>query len=156
MNFAGSITLRPSTLISVVVDVINSLSRHGFEYYYFLIGHGGNIASVQAACCEIHAQSSLGFAPAKRPALRTHLRNWWTGRRVGEYSTRHFARTEGSHATPSEVSLSYFACPDQVKHIEIVPEIAPAGSFSDAADFKKRYPDGRIGSNPALANVSHG
>ena len=36
------------------------------------------------------------------------------------------------------------------------PEIAPTGPIYDSADYRLRFPDGRIGSNPALASVEAG
>ena len=77
LGFPGSITLRPSTLMAVVQDQVNSLARHGFDRFYFLNGHGGNVATVTAAFSEVYAESSLGQAGHNRPPLRCKLRNWW-------------------------------------------------------------------------------
>jgi creatinine amidohydrolase len=38
LAFAGSVTLRPSTLIAVVGDVVHSLLRHGFERFLTING----------------------------------------------------------------------------------------------------------------------
>ena len=156
LGFAGSVTLRPSTLMAVVRDTINSLARHGFDRFYFLNGHGGNIATVSAAFSEIYAESSLGTAGANRPALRCKLRNWWTGPKVDALSKELYGDALGSHATPSEVSLTYYVYPEAVKSVKMTPEIAPEGPIYDAEDYRRRFPDGRIGANPALASVADG
>lgn len=156
LGFAGSITLRPTTLISVVLDVVNSLARHGFDRIYFLNGHGGNIATVQSAFSEIYAETSLGRAATNRPALRCRLRNWWDGSGVKELSAELFGDAEGSHATCSEVSLAYFGYPEHVKRAEMAPGAAPTGPIYDADDFRRRFPDGRMGSDPRLASVEAG
>jgi creatinine amidohydrolase len=36
------------------------------------------------------------------------------------------------------------------------PTIAPNGTILDADDYRAQFPDGRIGSNPALATVEAG
>lgn len=156
LGFAGSITLRPTTLIAVVQDVVNSLARHGFDRFYFLNGHGGNIASVTAAFSEIYAESSLGTADSNRQPLMCKLKNWWDVPSVGAISRRRFGNAEGSHATCSEVSLTYYGWPEHQKRVSLSPEIAPTGPIYDAADYRRRFPDGRIGSNPALASVEAG
>ena len=101
LGFAGSIALRPTTLIAVVQDVVNSLARHGFDSFFFLNGHGGNIASLSAAFSEIYAESSLGRAGNNRPSLRCELRNWWDSDGIKHLSEELFGDAEGSHATCS-------------------------------------------------------
>src|SRR5229473_2892726 len=73
LGFAGSMTLRPSTLIAVLQDMVESLVRHGFERFYFLNGHGGNIATLAAAFSEIYATRSLA-GPANLPPVKCRLR----------------------------------------------------------------------------------
>jgi creatinine amidohydrolase len=154
MAFPGTITLRPSTLIAVVRDVVASLSRHGFERFYFLNGHGGNVATLTAAFSEIHAESSLGTG--QRPPVRCRLKNWWVNPNVGRIARDTFGGREGSHATPSEISLTWHLHPEAARPMTL-PEVLPAdGAFSDAADFRRRYPDGRMGSDPSLASAEHG
>ena len=156
LAFAGSITLKPSTLILVVRDMVNSLIQHGFERFYFLNGHGGNIATVNAAFSEIYAQASLGVQPPKYSNVRCRLKNWWEAEGVMALSKGLFGEADGSHATCGEVSLTQYAYPDSIKSADMDPPIAPTGPIYDAADYRRRFPDGRIGSNPALANPDAG
>lgn len=153
LAFPGSITLRPTTLIAVIRDVVSSLAVQGFGRFLFLNGHGGNIATVHAAFADLYADASLG---GDRSRLRLELFNWFQGERVGRLSRELFGDAEGSHATPSEVSLTWHAYPDQVRDVKLEPERAPDGTIRDAADYRASFPDGRIGSNPALASIEHG
>ena len=156
LGFSGSITLRPSTLIRVVQDVVNSLARHGFDRFYFLNGHGGNIAPLTTAFNEVYAEASLGTASSNRPPLRCKLRNWFDCKGVQQIAEREFGDSEGMHATCSEVSLTYFAYPEHIKQAEMTPRVAPVGPIYDADDYRRRFPDGRIGSDPSLATPEIG
>ena len=155
LGFPGSVTLRPSTLIAVLRDIVESLVRHGFEKFYFLNGHGGNIATVTAAFSEIYAARSLAAA-ANLPPVKCRLRNWWQSQDVRQLTKELYGDSEGSHATPSEVAVTQFAYPDAIKSAPLDPPIAPWGEYADAADYRRKFPDGRIGSNPALATPEAG
>ena len=154
LGFPGSIAFRPSTLLAVVRDVVESLTGQGFTHIYFLNGHGGNVATVTAAFSEVWSISSFAGSEVPPPCLR--LRNWYLGPRVNRLSDELYGDAEGSHATPSEVSLSYYAYPQAVKQAPLSPKVAPVGAIRDAADYRRQFADGRIGSDPSLASVEHG
>ena len=153
LAFPGSITLRPSTLMAVVRDVVMSLASQGFRQFYFLNGHGGNINTVQAAFAEIWAESSLSAQPS---GLKLKLANWFAGPRVVALNKTLFGDAEGWHATPSEISLTWDAYPDQVRQQTLDPRRAPLGDIREAANYRQQFPDGRIGSEPELASREHG
>jgi creatinine amidohydrolase len=155
LGFPGSITLRPSTLIAVLCDIVQSLARHGFERFYFINGHGGNIATVSAAFSEIYAARSLAAA-GDAPPLKCTLKNWWQNSAVQQLIKEFYGDAEGSHATPSEVAITQFAYPAAIKSARLDPPVAPRGSFTDAADYRRNFPDGRIGANSALATPEAG
>ncbi|MBE7382806.1 MAG: creatininase family protein [Leptolyngbya sp. SIO1E4] len=154
--FPGSISLRPSTLIALIQDYVKPLAKHGFERFFFINGHGGNMATLKAAFAETYALlADLNVANAAR--VRCKLANWFMCRSVYTLAKELYDNQEGSHATPSEVALTQFAYPNHIKQAELRPEIAPAGyPIYSAADFRNHYPDGRMGSNPALATPEHG
>jgi len=156
MAFCGTMSLRPQTLLAVLVDLLGSLAQHGFERCLVVNGHGGNMATIMAAFSELHARASLGAA-GQAPSLRCRLRNWWSPQAVMQAQKELFGDRDGSHATASEISVTQYALPESIKGAALDPPLAPAGSgFTDAADFRRRYPDGRIGSDPSLAAPSHG
>ncbi|OIO68968.1 MAG: amidase [Zetaproteobacteria bacterium CG12_big_fil_rev_8_21_14_0_65_55_1124] len=151
MAFAGSVTLKPTTLMQVVIDVVSSLRQHGFTHFYFLNGHGGNIPPVTSAFSELYAGMS-----ENDPPLRCRMANWWRNDEVKKLAAELYGEAEGFHATVSEVALSYYAYPEAVKNVSLTPEVAPTDEFFDAFDFRRKFPDGRIGSNPQLATVEAG
>jgi creatinine amidohydrolase/Fe(II)-dependent formamide hydrolase-like protein len=153
MAFPGTITLRPSTFIAAVRDWTESLAAHGFERLYWLNGHGGNVSTLEAAFSEIYAEHSLAGRPCP---VRMKLRNWWELPGVLRLITELYPTGHGGHATPSEVAVTQWAYPDRIKTAELSPRIAPTGPIRDAQDYRARFPDGRIGSDPLLATPEAG
>jgi creatinine amidohydrolase len=156
MGFAGSMTVRPSTLIAIIHDYVLSLARHGFRTFYFVNGHGGNIATVQAAFSEIYATFEGAFGARRDDELRCRLANWWDGRVMHDLAKELFGDDEGSHATASEVAVTQYLLPETIKQVPLDPPRAPNGRFHGPADYRRRFPDGRIGSNPGLATPEAG
>ena len=153
LAFPGTISLRPTTFMAVIRDWTNSLGGHGFDRLYFLNGHGGNVASIEAAFSEIYAEASF----ARRSAgFALKLRNWWELPGVMGLCSQLFPTGHGGHATPSEIAVTQYAYPDHIKTADYAPQIAPNGPIREAADFRARYPDGRMGSDPAQASPDKG
>ncbi|WP_332765294.1 creatininase family protein [Phenylobacterium sp.] len=153
LGFPGTISLRPSTFIAAIGDWVRSLHAHGFEKIYFLNGHGGNVATIEAAFSELYAEAS--FARVER-GFSCKLKNWWELRGVLALANRQFPTGHGSHATPSEIAVTQWAYPDHIKAANYAPQIAPTGPIREAKDFRARYPDGRMGSDPAQATPEKG
>ena len=63
---------------------------------------------------------------------------------------------EGQHATPSEISLTLYLESSLINKQRSLDDPAPAGPIYGADDFRKRYPDGRMGSDPYLAKAEDG
>jgi len=156
LGFPGTITLRPSTMIAAMSDWTASLMRHGFDRIYWFNGHGGNIAPASAAFSEIYAEFSFGRAGSNQRPVKLLLRNWWELPGVGDLCREIFPVGEGSHATASEVSVTYYAYPQSQKKVEMHPKIALTGSIRDADDYRRQFPDGRIGSDPSQASPEAG
>ncbi len=155
MAFPGSMTLKPSTLIAVIGDCVRGLASHGFRRFLLVNGHGGNNASIQAAFYEIHAEE--GRDEAGRPFdLRLKSVNWYHGEKVAALGKELFGDDEGDHATPSEIAVVQHLHPQTAGRGESTPQRAPDGDFHGPLDFRRRFPDGRIGSRPALATPAHG
>jgi creatinine amidohydrolase len=155
LDFPGSVTLRPTTLIAVVRDTVVSLARHGFTRFFFVNGHGGNIATVTAAFSEIYAERSMERL-SNQPSIKCALRNWWDGPGIKKLSQELYPVGEGSHATASEVALTWYKYPETINRTQLEPRIAPNGSFADAEDYRRAFPDGRIGSDPSQATPENG
>lgn len=153
LAFAGSAALRPSTLLLVIRDIVNSFARNGFRQFFFVNGHGGNRNSVSAAFDELYAARSFGEAEGEVRCMVSY----WAGPRSNALIDNFYGEAEGRHATASEVSLSQYYRPDHIKSVSMDPKVAPNHEkFFDATDYRMRHPDGRIGSNPSLSTPEAG
>lgn len=154
MAFPGSMSLRPATLILVIRDYLVSLSRAGFRKFFFINGHGGNMATVKAAFSETYAMlADLNLDGSDQ--VRCRLNNWFMGRGVYTLAKELYGDREGSHATPSEVAVTQFVYPEAIKTAPL-GETVNCDRIYGAEDFRRRHPDGRMGSDPSLATPEHG
>jgi creatinine amidohydrolase len=155
-GFPGTISLRPSTMILVIRDYITCLVKAGFTKFFLINGHGGNIATLKAAYSELYAHlADLNIANADRVECQTA--NWFMSGSVYRLAKELYGDREGSHATPSEVALTQYLYPESIKSSPLNPaNLSSERKILGAADFRRRYPDGRMGSDPSLATPEHG
>jgi len=165
LRFPGTVSLRAATLMMVVSDYVKSLAVQGFTHFYFLNGHGGNIAPCHAAFQDLHGETSLAPADSNAPVLHCKLRSWWEYETANAMRHELYGQWEGMHATPSEVAIAQAAIAATRRTMALAkPEqLAPrvmrdmgGDRHLDADHHRKRFPDGRIGSDPSLATPEAG
>ena len=150
MAFAGTISLSAATFIAALGEWITSLATHGFDHIYVVNGHGGNIQATRRVFQNL-AEQSGGQAPS------LILRNWWEYGPVVAIRDQLYGASEGRHATPSEIAITQFLH-EEARAVArpLEPLLGPEGPIRSAQDYRTRFPDGRIGSNPALATPEDG
>ena len=155
LGFPGTMSLQPSTLLKVIHDLVLSLAKNGFNRIYFVNGHGGNIATVKSAFHEIYSDSinqSIPYASS----LKCKVASWFMFQEVHSYAQELYGDREGQHATPSEIALTLHLESSLINKQRPLPKPSPSGPIHSYQDFRNRYPDGRMGSDPYLAKASHG
>ncbi|GCL37172.1 creatininase [Sphaerospermopsis reniformis] len=111
--FPGTISLRPSTLILVIKDYITCLAKAGFTKFYFINGHGGNIATLKAAFSETYAHlEDLQIQNYQK--VQCQIANWFMCGSVYKLAKELYGDQEGSHATPSEVAVTKYVYPEAI------------------------------------------
>ena len=156
MTFPGSITLRPSTYIAFMSDYILSLVDHGFERFYILNGHGGNTATLNAAFAEIYNSVRLG-RHGDMPDIRAKAMKWFENDVCEARALELTGHTARGHASAAEVSVAQFADSANIRKAKLDPDYGPLDhTFYNSGDFRRRFPDGRIESNPEGASPEIG
>ena len=155
LGFAWTMSLQPSTLLAVLHDLILSLARHGFERIYVINGHGGNIATCKAAFAQAYGTAAARGLP-NAAQLRCKLANWFMTSEAMGLARELYGDKEGHHATPSEIAITLALEPSLESKQQPLPDPAPAGPIHSPEDFRRRHPDGRMGSHPSLATAEDG
>ena len=148
MAFPGTISLRPSTLMRVVYDVLAALSRHGFRRVLLLNGHGGNISSLMAGVAEANDVYS---------DLLIKTKSWWDLDSVTAIQEQAFGDKNGIHGTAGETSIVMALHPGIVSQEPVeVTSLKTSGVWPHAARWAEHYPDGSAGVDISLASAEWG
>lgn len=129
LAYPGTVSLRLSTLMSVLADMLSSFYRQGFRHFVVLNGHGGNRG----------AKAVLDEAANKMPGMTAYWYDWWLSPVVGEIANR--AGLQRSHANWLE-AFDFTTVTDLPEGEKPFPGPAPSMS---AERVRLHYGDGSFG-----------
>lgn len=110
MGFAGTLTLSPTTFVQVVLEMIQSLRRHGWRRVFVLNGHGGNDAALGVlSTIVMHEMPDVLLA--------------WSGISplVADLSAERATSTLRGHSCEVETSQTMYLSPDSVRPDRLQP-----------------------------------
>ena len=109
LAFTGTVSLSQATLISILLDYLQSLNRHGFERALLLSYHGGNFVPM-ARAVEDYGQLNLPMRAAAFTDPHALIR-------AGEEAAEKLGvspEAAGAHAGHVETSLALYLVPNLV------------------------------------------
>ncbi|MGH8946739.1 MAG: creatininase family protein [Acidimicrobiia bacterium] len=153
MGFAGTLTLRPDTLVAIFADLVESLATWGLRRVLVINGHGGNIDALR-----------LVSRNARRDQHSLVAAIMWAVLAAPEIAARAQSPQYG-HACEIETSVAMDLVPDRVRHDRIT---GPAGRRSadeltdppralvDQAVWMEEWTDDGALGDPSLASSELG
>lgn len=120
MSFPGTVSLRVSTFIAMIVDIAVSLVQHSF-IPVFVNGHGGNRAPLGAAVQQLLEQGHTAWAVTYFDTARAEIVETFGAGSVG-------------HACALETSLMMAIDPRDVRSDQI-PEVPQIEAYPDPSLF---------------------
>jgi creatinine amidohydrolase len=130
LAYPGTLSLRLSTLMDAVEDIVRSAYGHGFKRILVLNGHGGNTG----------VKMRLGELANQLSGLKIQWYAWWLSHSVEEVAIRHAIKP--SHANWLEAFP--FTIVTDMPEAEKVPPAVPS-EVLDARTARKVYGDGSFG-----------
>jgi creatinine amidohydrolase len=123
LAFAGTLSIRPETLLMLVEDLVDSLTRHGFRRIVLLPTHGGNEGPLLEAARRSKRDAVTIIVPSLRATVEALLS------RAKSHGT--VPGAAGGHAGELETSLMLALAPNLV-NVDLI-EPGYTGPLNDAA-----------------------
>jgi creatinine amidohydrolase len=129
LAYPGTISLRVSTLLAVVEDVVRSAYGQGFRRFLVLNGHGGNAA----------ARAFLDELANELPELQVRWYAWWQTETVGKIAEKYDLPLDHANWTEAFPFTRVGELPDEVK-----PPVESTDRFN-AERVREALGDGSFG-----------
>lgn len=123
-GFTGTISISPTTLINYLKDYISSLYFHGFRNFFFVNGHGGNIAPLRCAFDELANNLTNS---------KFLVSSWWLMDELKELYDN------AGHAGRGEVSMIMYINKSLVKSEHLTEEKREIPKYYVTNDLAKKY-----------------
>jgi creatinine amidohydrolase len=130
MAYPGTLSLRVSTLMAAVEDVVRSAYKHGFKRILILNGHGGNSP----------ARGHLHEVNNDLPDLKLNWYDWWLSHSVEAVAIEH--NIKPAHANWLEAFP--FTTVGELPQGDKTPPTVPS-AIMDAKTARETYGDGSFG-----------
>jgi len=155
LSFAGTISLKKSTLKAIIHDYIESLQKHGFQNIIFLPTHGGNFEPIKEAVKEVQEN----YPKIKIIAFTDLMRFMEVQDKIAA-GLNITVQEAGGHAGEVETSEVLFLAEDLVKKVRFQPGyVGIIGKKEIEMLFEKGMPSltdiGVLG-DPTKASKEHG
>ncbi|MFQ6050271.1 MAG: creatininase family protein [Candidatus Hydrothermarchaeota archaeon] len=146
MDWSGTVSLEPETIIKMLEDTMMSLIKHGVKKIIFLNGHGGNTSAIKIAGKRVNSKTGAKII----------LINWWE---LIEERIKEVCEKEGLHAGEAETSLMLALRSDLVRSRDMKEEQRTLKKIKKIHILEKFHiediPSGTIG-DPSLASEKKG
>ena len=130
LAYPGTLSLRVSTLIAALEDVVRSAYAHGFKRILIINGHGGNSP----------ARNHLHQVNNDLPDLKLNWYDWWLSHSVEAVATKH--NIKPAHANWLE-AFPFTVVGEMPKENKTPPRVPSA--ILEAERARKVYGDGTFG-----------
>lgn len=130
LSYPGTLSLRLSTLMDTVEDILRSAYGQGFRRILVLNGHGGN-SGVKARLIELANEL---------PGLKLQWYAWWLSHSVEEVAQRHEIKPAHANWLEAFPFTMVADLPEGEKHSPAVPS-----DLMDASTAREVYGDGSFG-----------
>ncbi|MCA1055210.1 creatininase family protein [Rossellomorea aquimaris] len=123
LNFPGTISLKPDTLISILRDMVQSLKHQGIEKFLFLNAHGGNQATLGVASTVLAEEEEVEIYYAKTTSSAKESMNQYIHSQIY------------GHSCEREVSEALYLAPYLVR-----PDKLTSGDFCEGGRYRQLRP----------------
>lgn len=123
LNFPGTITLQPETLIALIRDIVSSLKHHGIKKFLLLNAHGGNQPTLSVASTKLSVELGVDIYYAKTTASAKDVIEQFT------------VSTQYGHSCEREVSEALYLAPEIVRKEKLTK-----GDINEEGRWKRLRP----------------